>query len=488
MRTFEAADLFCGAGGTSEGMKLAAADEGVRLKLTAVNHWQIAVDTHTANHPDAKAHPGSLSTIEPHVLIPSRHLDGLVASPECTHHSRARGGKPMSDQSRAGAWCVIDWLSSLTVEELLIENVVEFEEWGPLGADGHPLKSRKGETFNAFCRAIESLNYSLDIRRLVAADFGDATTRERLFIRARRCRRKIQWPCPSHSRDGAADLFDGPQRARWRPAREIIDWSIKGKSIFQRKWPLKPNTLARIEAGIKKFWGKWAEPFLIILRNHQNAQSIDGPVPTICTSGAHVGLVQPFIVPQMSGGACRGVNDKPVPTITTTSRGIGLVEPFIFPLNHGRGDLRSRPVSEPMPTLTTLDAWGIAQPFVMSCNHGGGIERRVHDVTKPLPTLACSNQFAAVEPFIIQYNGTGVPQAIGEPLNTVTTRDRFGIVWGDYVLDILFRMLTPHELAAAMGFPKSYFFAGTREEKVKQIGNAVPVNLARALCRGMVAA
>lgn len=451
VKTFEAADLFCGGGGTTEGMSQAAASRGLRLNLMAVNHWQTAIDTHTANHPSHSHWRGSLASVEPQHLIPSRRLDALVASPECTDHSRNKNGKPRNDQSRAGAWSVVDWLASLTVEEVLIENVPEWEKWGPLGADGHPLKSRQGETFTAWCRAVESLNYSLDVRKLRAADYGDPTTRERLFVRARRCRRRITWPTPTHSRDGVADMFEGQQRQRWRPAREIIDWSNRGTSIFTRPNPLKPNTIARIAAGIRKFWGEWAEPFLLILRNNQNAMSIDGPVPTITTSGAHVGLVQPFLVSCCHGeGLERRTHDieKPIPTITGSNQ-YGLIQPFIIPQFSGQ---EPKSIDEPINAITTT-----------------------------------SRGIALCQPFILPYYTTGRAQSIDEPLNTVTTRDRFGIV-RNCGLDILFRMLTDVELALAMGFPAHYRFSGNRCERVKQIGNAVPVGLARALTGTMMEA
>lgn len=486
MRVVEAADLFCGAGGTSTGLKLAARDLGLNVKLTAVNHWPLAIETHTANHADAQHFCATLSAVQPKTAIPSGKLDLLVASPECTHHSRARGGKPMNDQSRASAWQVLDWCDDLRVEHVLIENVPEFEEWGPLGSNGRPLESRKGETFKAWVRALESLNYSVQWRRLVAANYGDATTRERFFLQARRCKRAISWPAESHARNGEGSLFSA-NMARWKPAREIIDWSIRGKSIFNRKIPLKPNTLARIEAGIRKFWGQWAEPFLVILRNHQNARSIHEPVPTLCTSGAHVGLVQPLVMGQQSGAAARPA-DQPLPTVAT-SGAISLIEPFIMPLNHGKNDFRSHNINQPMPTVTTLDAWTVVDPFIVPFfGERDGQSPRVHAIGSPLPTVTGQGAGGIVEPLIVEYYGNGQARPVTEPLQTVTCRDRFGLVTAGVQLDILFRMLQPHELAAAMGFPSDYIFAGSRENRVKQIGNAVPVNLSRALCRHILAA
>ena len=156
MKVFRAVDLFCGAGGTSTGLIRAAKDKGMKVDLTAINHWGTAIETHKKNHPAARHLCENLDNVNPRSLFPDGRIDLLVASPECTHHSNARGGTPCSDQSRATAWRVVDWASALYIDNILIENVPEFQSWGPLGADGKPMKSKKGETFKAFKIALES--------------------------------------------------------------------------------------------------------------------------------------------------------------------------------------------------------------------------------------------------------------------------------------------------------------------------------------------
>jgi DNA (cytosine-5)-methyltransferase 1 len=463
-RTLTAADLFCGAGGASNGLRRACLKRGVGLDLVAVNHWPLAIETHKANHPEALHYCEPVENINPRQAVPGGRLDLLLAGPECTHHSIARGGKPINDQSRASAWCILRWATALEIESILIENVREFREWGPLGRNGRPLKSRKGETFEAFLAALRSLNYRVEWRILNAANYGDPTTRERLFIQARKGRKPITWPAETHTPDGGMTLF-GPTE-RWRPAREIIDWSIHGTSIWSRKRPLRPNTLARIAAGIERFWGDMAKPFLVMLngggrKGPGGVRTLDEPLPVVTAGGNHFGLCEPFLLQQQSGGAPRRVSD-PVPTIATAGA-ISLVQPFVMsmehskafviPTNHGK-DSRTYPIDRPMPTITTVDAWGL------------------------------------VSPFITKYYGTGKARPVTEPLDTVTTRDRFGLVvpqCGAH-LDILFRMLQPHELAAAMGFDPNYRFCGSRENRVKQIGNAWPNGLAEALCSEMLEA
>jgi len=217
----------------------------------------------------------------------------------------------MSDQSRATAWAILRWAEALYIDNIIIENVREFKTWGPLGADGRPLKSKRGHTYNAFLDALRALGYTVEDRILNAANYGDPTTRERLFIMARRGGRKIVWPVQTH---GSDPLFK--KLKPWNAARGIIDWSIPGASIFSRKRPLAPATLARIEAGLKKFGGKNAEPFLVILRNHCSSRSLNEPLPTLAARGQHFALCEPFVLGQQSGATARSV-ENPLPTIAT---------------------------------------------------------------------------------------------------------------------------------------------------------------------------
>ena len=419
-----AADLFCGAGGTSTGMAQACRELGVEVDLLAINHWQIAIDTHTASHPWARHMCAAVDHINPRDAVPGGRLQLLCASPECTNHSIARGGRPINDQSRATAWHILKWAQELYIDNILIENVREFREWGPIGANGKPLKSRKGETFRAFIAALESLGYRVEHRILCAADYGDPTTRERLFIIARRGNKPIQWPQATHSRKGGRSLF-GATRP-YRAAREIIDWTVPNPSIFTRKKALAPTTMARIIAGLEKFNPQLA-PFIVTLRggmkNLAVAHSVDEPVGTISEQGTHLGLCEPF--------------------------GIGM-----------------------------------AEAFIVQSDQQGSQSDCVKSIDQPLGTLVTKANMCLAEPYLTKYFGTAMANSVDEPLDTITTKDRFGLVqpeWNGYRLDIRFRMLQPHELAAAQGFPADYKFQGNKSEIVKQIGNAVPCGLAKAL-------
>jgi DNA (cytosine-5)-methyltransferase 1 len=566
MRKIKAADLFCGAGGTSTGLAEACASLGYELDLLAVNHWDIAIATHSQNHPDAQHLCASLDSVDPRKLVPSGKLDLLVASPECTHHSIARGGKPVNDQSRASAWRIVEWASQIRIQHILIENVKEFRTWGPLGSNGRPLKSRKGETYFAFLNALRALGYIVEERILNAADYGDPTSRERLFVQARLGRKGIGWPESTHAPANAiageasqpALFAHKTQRAPYRTAREIIDWSIPGESIFTRKRPLAPNTLNRIYKGLQKFSGipfiipaggpeisarsvnqplntiltrdhvgivqpylvkffgghdghsideplptitanyehyGLAQPFIVELRGNQDARSLDEPVSTVTGSGAHHALCQPFLTRFQGGRDCDQRNyslEEPIRTLDTSNR-FGLCQPFIVGAGGPSYAGKPRSVDKPFNTVLTNDHSALVQPFIIPVNHGR--DERSHSLNSPMPTITSVDAWALIQSYLVKYNGTGQAQPVDEPLDTVTAKDRFGLcepqlseVGGYFLLDIRFRMLQPHELAAAMSFPKSYSFAGNREQRVKQIGNAVPVGLARALCQAILAA
>lgn len=479
-----AADLFAGAGGASTGLRLACQQIGVGLDLIAVNHWPTAIETHSANHPDARHSCAPVETLDPRVAVPGGRLDILIAAPECIHFSRARGGRPMSDQNRASAWHILRWLELLRVDAVLIENVPEFVTWGPLGTNGRPLKSRKGDTFRAFLAALESLNYRVEYRVLNAADYGEATTRRRLFIQARRGRARIAWPSPTHARKGYRSARGAV--ARWRPAREVIDWSLQGESIFRRKKPLAPATMRRILEGLRRFGGPRLQPFLVVLRQHMDARSLEDPLPALTAGGEHLGLAEPFVLHLTHGARERSI-DNPLPTITAANRGeIGLVEPFIIANNTNN---RPHSLDQPLGTVTGGNRFYVCEPFVLGQQSGA----TARPVSEPVPMIATDGAIALIEPYLQPYyrNGGQLSRPVSEPAPTITSHDRLAlvepVVIDGHALDIRFRMLRPHELAAAMGFPADYHFAGTKGDQVRQIGNAISVRTMAALCREALA-
>lgn len=605
-----AVDLFCGAGGTSTGL-VEAVEEiekvygiKIRLKIVAVNHWPVAIETHSANHNFAQHHCSGLTGVDPMAVIPGP-LDLLVASPECTHHSNARGGKPMDDQSRSSGDDVVRWIKLKRPGMVLVENVREYRGWGPLIKTRKGLRpdpKRKGEYFQRFLAQIRELGYSTDDRLLCAADYGDPTSRVRLFVLCRRGGGTIAWPAQTHAKDPEKLLVPGLKP--WRAARELIDWNDRGQSIFNRKKPLKPNTMRRIAAGLKKFSGIDIEEYLVKLYGTSTAASAKDPVPTVTGGGNHLYIVQPFVLGQQSGSVPRST-DEPLPTIATGGA-LSKIEPYMVQYN---GTADAKPVDQPVPAIPTKDRFGVAKPFIVA--HFGeheGQQPRTHDIdapaptvtqrgmgdlavpfiaeyhstqseggervrptSEPLPTQDCANRFGLAQPFMMSAGGPEcAPRSTEEPAHTVLTRDHIAVVKPEaftvpvthqdapgadagarvrsteeplqavtgahrgeiglaqpfaealdgatvanrkvvgvemvkythnvlqmapqngllitfedgtrWLLDIFFRMFKPRELARAQSFPDSYVFKGSTSDIVKQVGNAVPVKLAKALC------
>jgi DNA (cytosine-5)-methyltransferase 1 len=488
-KRLQIADLFCGAGGTSTGAVEAAEWLGYRAELTAINHWPVAIATHTANHPEARHLCTAIDDVNPRTLYGENELDLLWASPECTHHSVARGGRPINDQSRATAWCVVRWAEAVRPGVILIENVPEFLSWGGICADGRPLKAKKGATFHAWKAALESLGYRVDHRILCAADYGDPTTRKRLFVQAVRGKRRIVWPDPTHAAISEVDLFGGSRKA-WVPAREIIDWTLPAQSIYERKKPLSPKTMNRIFEGLRKFGVK---PSIVTMEHAGSVRSAEQPIPTVTTArGGAMGVAEPFLVElrgtsrqQVKGSARRLA--EPLSVVSTSGAHHGLVAPWLVQVNHeGEDASRVRSMDKPMPTVCgNRGEWAMCDAKALLPQQSGGILRSVEE---PAPTIATGGAVALVEPFLIEYYGTGGAESVEQPLNAVTTKDRHALVrpvvvidGQRYLLDIRFRMLQPHELAAAQGFRREYQFTGNKSEQVKQIGNAVPRRLVRAI-------
>ena len=303
----DAVDLFCGGGGSITGAIDALNTAGMPYEGRGFNHWDLAIRTIQANHPECVPDYGAAVADIDHVspwkvfADDPKRLDVLWASPSCTHHSRAAGGVPKEEQLRAQPEYIIPFLRFTNCRRLYVENVDELLDWGPilktdiyykgkLYRAGQPDPRKKGVLFNAWYRMIRACGYKVEWQILNAADYGAATNRKRLIVQAVDASRgeKIIWPEPTHVQ--SPGLFGASYRP-WRSAAEIIDWSIPGRSIFDRKTPLCPNTIRRIEAGIKKYWGAWAEPFLIVLHGTERGQldssaiPLSAPLPTILRRG-----------------------------------------------------------------------------------------------------------------------------------------------------------------------------------------------------------
>lgn len=455
-------DLFCGAGGATTGLELALKRLGMKHKGLAINHWQIAVDTMKENHPDVDTKRMSIEEAIPAELVPSGEVDLLWASPSCTHHSRAKGGKPRSNQLRAQPELILTWTDQLHIKRIIVENVPEFVEWTPLTKDGRPMKSlikdcemrkngqlvhvRVGSCFRAWVEALEARNYIVDWRVVNCADYGDATTRRRFFLKAvRRGCGKIVWPEPKYAENPEPDLFGN--KKPWRGIRECLDFDDIGTSIFNRKKPLARNTLKRIAAGLKKFCGMdfqidmlgaggpdgcrvrsidkpmatqhcanrtaIVRPFVVRLRNNETAQGVEEPLSTISCSGAHHMLCQPFIFTEQTNNAPRSV-DKPIRAQTCVRKDY-ICQPFIVN-NFEHGAPRS--VESPVHALTTGNHVMLCQPFVVDHTRNG----KARSVNKPIPAQTTKDHVSMITPLILGQHGAASCRPVNEPCPTVATK------------------------------------------------------------------
>lgn len=514
MRKVTVADLFCGAGGLSTGAQQAIElDLNRIMDLVCANSWDRAIETHSRNHPRARHYCKQVQAINPREAVPGGKLDLLAAAPTCTHHSRARGGRPTSDQQRMDPWHINSWGTELKVDRVLIENVPEYVNWGPVSVKtGKPIKSKQGQYFNDWLASWDRRGYDYSHKFLNCADYGDATTRLRYFGQFRRRDlgkgRGIRWPHPTHTQEPAHDLLAPLQR--WRSARECIDWDHRGTSIYKRKADgkreLKPKTLLRIYAGILKFG--WPERYVVRLeryltergvafqvRHTQGTQtaafmvgaggpeyagkpvSADRPFGTIATEN-HRALVQPaqpFVLAQGEGSEGRQVRE-PMATIPC-----GGAHALIAPYYGGGSGLSAQSVENPLPTATALARFGLIVPVT----HGGSIGR-AHHPDNPFPTLTCAKrgELAFITSAFGERDGQ-LPRVrdIDDPAPSICAQGYVPLVDAGDDDDILYRMLQPPELARATSFPENYQFAGNKTEVTRQIGNAVPINMARALVR-----
>jgi len=427
-------DAFCGAGGMSTGTGKACASIGFDVQagevdLLGVNHWTTAINSHSVNLPWARHLCVSFEAVNPRDAFPGGVVHLLCASPECTHHSTARGGKPVNDQLRASAWHIMRWVNELDVRNILIENVPEFEGWGPVSKKtGRPIARERGRYFKAFIDALVQCGYTVQWRVLNAADYGDPTSRKRLFIIARKGRRAPAWPTPTHSKGG---LMPGTQR--WRAAREVIDWSIEGKSIFDRERPLSDKTIERILKGLERHGGPALQPFLVLLRGgdaRRSSGSIEAPVPTLTAGGEHVDVAEPFLLGQQSGGAPRPVS-QPLPTLAAGGA-VALVDSVIVPPDGpgGNGEHNhAKPVTDPLPTIRASRDMHLAEAVLVdTIGSKDTWPARTKSIEEPVPTvMGDAGRWGVAAPVLVPYNGNSTPASVDQPLPTQPTHDRFGV-------------------------------------------------------------
>lgn len=405
-------DLFAGGGGASLGIEWALG----RSPDVAVNHDPEAVAMHTANHPRTRHLCGDVWDVRPEEVTAGQPIDLLWLSPDCTYFSKSRGAAPFRDKKAARcrrglAFVAVRYAASRVAPRIIcLENVEEFQDWGPLGTDGRPDKGRKGLSFRRFVGRLRGCGYVVEWRELRACDYGAPTIRKRLFLIARRDGAPIIWPQATH----------GPKTARpFRAAAECIDWSIVCPSIFERSKPLAEPTLRRVARGLKRFVLESDAPFI---------------VPRSPITSAHL---------QHSGNGERVGQDprvydlkKPLGTIMAEGVKHALVQAFLARHYSGHGN-DGTSLHRPISTITARD------------HHSLVTAKMAHGSHSP-----------DVRAFLTRYNGTGDGTKLQLSLGTVTAKDRFGLVVVEgleyEITDIGLRMLQPRELFRAQGFPDSY--------------------------------
>ncbi|WP_342576420.1 DNA cytosine methyltransferase [Paenibacillus sp. FSL M8-0142] len=524
-------DNFAGGGGASTGIELATG----RSVDIAINHDPAAISMHRANHPETEHYCESVWDVDPREATKGRPVGLAWFSPDCKHFSKAKGGKPVEKKIRGLAWIVLKWAGKVRPRVIILENVEEFKTWGPV-RKGRPLKSKKGQTYEQWKSQLESLGYVVDSRELRACDYGAPTIRKRLFVVARCDGLPIVWPYPTHGDPESEEVKSGKLKP-WRTAAEIIDWSIPCPSIFERKRSLAENTMRRIARGLQKFVFDNPRPFVIKVNHSKDdafrGQAIDQPFQTITAKNGW-GIVIPHIT-KFRGGATGHPMSDPLHTITSgagaerpagAAHAMGLVTTFLTQYHSYDDSARGQTLDRPLLTQDTSNRYGLVTAHIArhlgesvgsaldkpigTVTAGGGGKSAVvtshlvkmrgtnigQPVTGPLQTITAGGlHFGEVRAFLLKYYGSADNgQNLGEPLHTVTTKDRFGLVTihgVDYqIVDIGMRMLEPHELFAAQGFPPNYIIDvdadGVRYPKSAQVarcGNAVPPPFAEALVR-----
>lgn len=501
-------DNFAGGGGASIGI-----ERGIGRSVdVAINHDAEAIAMHRANHPETTHYTEDVWKIDPHQVTRGQPVGLAWFSPDCKHFSKAKGRRPVSKKIRGLAWVVVRWARRVRPRVIMLENVEEFQDWGPVGADGIPCKQRKGQTFQQFVGQLARYGYRVEWRQLRACDYGAPTIRKRLFLVARRDGLPICWPTPTHG-DPASMAVRAGKLLPWRTAAECIDWSLPCPSIFERARPLADNTLKRIARGIQRFVLDDPEPFIV--RIGQTGWGGDGmqyrvtePLTTVTSKAEHC-LATPYFVPRHGEAEgqeprCRST-ELPLPTVTATANGASLVAAFMAQHNGGFYDssgCAGRNVGSPASTITGR---GTQQQLVAAhLINQKGSDQRMRDVRSPANTVcAGGNHAGLVAALMAPYYGSGsglTGRDLRVPSPTVTSTDRLQLVTVDidgetYVLsDIGMRMLQPAELYRAQGFPAGYVHDHgidadgkqiqlTKTAQVRMCGNSVCPPLSEALVR-----
>ena len=430
-------DNFAGGGGASTGIELAAG----RPVAIAINHDPDAILLHKTNHPYTEHLQASVWDVDPVAVCSGRPVGLAWFSPDCKHFSKAKGAALVDRNIRGLAWIVLRWAALVRPRVIMLENVEEFQTWGPV-RKGKPVKSKAGQTFRKWKQQLEDLGYVIEHRELVAADYGAPTTRKRFVLVARCDGKPIVWPEPTHGPWDSEEVKAG-KLLPWRSAAEIIDWKIPGYSIFDSKQeilerygvkvvrPLAENTMRRVIRGVDKFTIQSGKPFIVPTgygeRKGQapRVHDMDAPLSTV-VSTVKQNLVKPILSPIMITNTSNSVGSSagdPVHTVTTAGNQL-LVSANLMSIGQTGGGDRIRDVREPSPTtVSKQEACCVAANLIQY--HTEQTENvRAAGLSGPINTVDASNRYGLTCANLVEYYGNGVPLDLSEPMHTVTAHDR----------------------------------------------------------------
>lgn len=428
-------DNFAGGGGASTGIEIAT---GMAVAI-AINHDQAAILMHRTNHPYTEHFQASVWDIDPKAVCRGRPVGLAWFSPDCKHFSKAKGAALVDRKIRGLAWITLRWAAEVRPRVIILENVEEFQTWGPV-RKGKPVKKLAGTTFRQFISQLEALGYTVEFRELVAADFGAPTSRKRFYMIARCDGKPIVWPKPTHSKTGADGL------PKWRSASEIIDWSLPCPSVFASKAeimeryglkavrPLAKNTMRRIIRGVDKFTIRSGKPFIVPTgygeRTGQapRVHDIDAPVPTVVGTGKE-NLCRPLLAPVTvtnTSNSVGGTVGAPVHTVTTAGNQM-LVTPFLAECNHSGGG-HIAPVTDAHKTITAKHTGGIVAPALIQYHTEQTEHVRASGLGTPINTVDASNRYGLTCANLVEYYTGGRPLDVQAPMHTVTSHDREAVV------------------------------------------------------------
>ena len=535
-------DLFCGAGGLSEGVEEARLNGNRCAKVVCcVNLDKNAILSHDANIPDALHFIEDIRTLElsPINTIVERirelYPDSMImlhASLECTNFSKAKGGQPRDADSRTLAEHLFRYIDVIDPDYIQIENVEEFMSWGDMDEKGKPISMDKGRLYQKWVRNVKKYGYNFEHRILNAADFGAYTTRKRFFGIFAKKSLPIVFPEPTHCKGGRQDMFS--RLEKWKPVKDVLDFSDEGTTIFREK-PLAEKTLERIYNGLIKFVAGGKDAFLVKYNSMNrtgkyNAPGIDEPCPVVTTQN-RLGVAQVCFLSKQFSGHPESKNvsvEEPAGTITCRDH-----HAFVS-AHYGNGFNRS--VNEPSATVTTKDRLSLVTPRFIANEYSGGGQHTSIDNICPAILTNPKQKLITCKPWIMNTSFSNIGSNIEEPAQTITANRKwhylmnpqFNSAGGSVdnpcftliarmdkmppylvatesgqiaieiydndspmtvkikefmalygIVDIKMRMLRIPELKRIMGFPEDYVLVGTQADQKKFIGNAVEVTQAK---------